>query len=218
MTLDKLKYVFRSSSETELPLLEERIKHLNQVGKVLVEQYNNSFINVIRECDKSAALLVKKIVELFPSFRDEGIFNNQHVSFYKRAQILVADIWACFEGKGYGEFVDIEFITMFADYRVPQSLQFLGVLKYSEILRKAVRKQKEIPAGSKSELEIRGNSIWVVELLKEEIKKLCKGNNDGISSVSINSVIIDFYLWDYATEHVEKMSKFPEHRTRSIFY
>ena len=40
------------------------------------------------------------------------------VSFYKRAQILVADIWACFEGKDYGEFHDIDTITMFADYRL----------------------------------------------------------------------------------------------------
>lgn len=36
----------------------------------------------------------------------------------KRAQILVADIWACFEGKGLGTFHDISTaITMFADYR-----------------------------------------------------------------------------------------------------
>ena len=39
------------------------------------------------------------------------------VAIYKRVQILVADIWACFEGKGYGAFSDIESITMFADYR-----------------------------------------------------------------------------------------------------
>ena len=39
------------------------------------------------------------------------------VSFYKRAQILVADIWACFEGKDLGAFDDIDSITMFADYR-----------------------------------------------------------------------------------------------------
>lgn len=39
------------------------------------------------------------------------------VKIYKRVQILVADIWACFEGKSYGEFNDIDSITMFADYR-----------------------------------------------------------------------------------------------------
>lgn len=40
------------------------------------------------------------------------------VKFYKRAQILAADLWSCFEGKTYGEFHDIdEYLTMFADYR-----------------------------------------------------------------------------------------------------
>lgn len=32
----------------------------------------------------------------------------------KRAQIFVADLWAAFEGEGYGEFHDIDQITMFA--------------------------------------------------------------------------------------------------------
>lgn len=33
---------------------------------------------------------------------------------YKRAQILVADLWACFNGEDFGEFHDIDKITMFA--------------------------------------------------------------------------------------------------------
>lgn len=39
------------------------------------------------------------------------------VFFLKRAQIAVADVWACFEGKGVAEFSDIDSITIFADYR-----------------------------------------------------------------------------------------------------
>ena len=38
--------------------------------------------------------------------------------FYKRAQILVADLWACFEGTSHGQFDDIDTITMFAGKRV----------------------------------------------------------------------------------------------------
>lgn len=60
------------------------------------------------------------IVSNFSSYRDEAIFEGKLVRFYKRAQILVADLWACFEAKGLGAFYDIDQITMFADYRVPQ--------------------------------------------------------------------------------------------------
>jgi len=39
------------------------------------------------------------------------------VAIYKRAQILIADIWSSFKGSGFGEFHDIDTLTMFADYR-----------------------------------------------------------------------------------------------------
>jgi len=41
------------------------------------------------------------------------------VFLYKRSQILIADIYAAFQGKGFGEFHDIDKLTMFPDYRVP---------------------------------------------------------------------------------------------------
>ena len=36
MDLDQLKHVFRSESDTEIPLLDERLKVLNEAGKVLL--------------------------------------------------------------------------------------------------------------------------------------------------------------------------------------
>ena len=39
------------------------------------------------------------------------------VALYKRAQILIADLWLCFDGEGLGQFDDIDTVTMFADYR-----------------------------------------------------------------------------------------------------
>lgn len=51
---------------------------------------------------------------MFPCFRDETFFENKTIRFFKRAQILVADLWACFEGDSYGRFDDINTITMFA--------------------------------------------------------------------------------------------------------
>ena len=37
-------------------------------------------------------------------------------------------------GCGVGSFTDIDRLTMFADYRVPQSLQQYGVLRYRGII------------------------------------------------------------------------------------
>lgn len=57
---------------------------------------------------------MNSIVDSFPCFRDQARYDTKAVRFYKRAQIVVADLWACFEGEGYGRFDDIDKITMFA--------------------------------------------------------------------------------------------------------
>jgi len=64
--------------------------------------------------DGSAAALVNLVAEKFPCFRDSARFEGKTVRFHKRAQILVADLWACFEGRSFGQFHDIDKITMFA--------------------------------------------------------------------------------------------------------
>ena len=38
------------------------------------------------------------------------------------------------------------------------------------------------------------------------------------SAVPLNSVLIDFFLWDYATTHRDELQASPIHRIRSIFY
>jgi hypothetical protein len=54
------------------------------------------------------------LAEHFPGFSDEARFEGKNVRFLKRAQIFVADLWAAFDGKGYGQFDDIDKITTFA--------------------------------------------------------------------------------------------------------
>lgn len=42
------------------------------------------------------------VVSSFESYRDESTYKGRTVKIYKRAQILVADIWAAFEGMNFG--------------------------------------------------------------------------------------------------------------------
>ncbi len=84
--------------------------------------------------------------------------NRKSVRFLKRAQIVVADLWACFDGAGYGEFYDIDKITMFADYRVPQILNSLGCLQYSPPLEHTIRQKQVIMSGHTWEIQLRGES------------------------------------------------------------
>lgn len=54
---------------------------------------------------------------------------------------------------------------MFADYRVPQALYAVGALKYSYRLFSALcDTHTRYEHGSREEMEIRGCSIWAVEV------------------------------------------------------
>jgi hypothetical protein len=122
-----------------------------------MQKYQCSFTQCIEAVDHSAAALVNLLVRDFPCFNDEVCFENRKsVRFLKRAQILVADLWACFDGESYGEFNDIDKITMFADYRVPQILNTLGCLWYSPLLDHAIRQKKLIESGHTWEIQLRG--------------------------------------------------------------
>ncbi len=65
----------------------------------------------------------------------------------------------------------------------------------------------EISAGSEEEVEIRANTIWAVELIKEEIRK----HGGSITSNQIND-----YLW-IQTQQKNPDDK-PYHRTRTTAY
>lgn len=124
----------RGDNEATIPLFEERLTVLHEVGSILLNKYNGTFLTCLKEADKSAVKLLDIIVNNFPCFQDEAIFKSTKVSLYKRAQILVADIWNFFGGSGLGEFRDVNRMTMFADYRVPQVLVYFGVMSYSDEL------------------------------------------------------------------------------------
>lgn len=78
------------------------------------KRFNGTFVTCIEEANGSAAALVNIIVDNFPCLDDRHRFEDVTVKFHKRAQILVADLWACFESESYGYFHDINTITMFA--------------------------------------------------------------------------------------------------------
>lgn len=219
-----MQHIFRSETPTEIPLLEERVNNLQEVGRVLVKDYKNSFVNMLSQCDNSAEKLLGMITSTFKCFQDESEFDGKKVSIYKRAQILISDIWACFEGESFGHFKDIAVLTMFADYRVPQSLLHMNILKYTDKLMEILNRGNHVPAGDRIELEIRGNSIWAVERIYQKVKAMSKMDSE-FSSLApgeidsiLNSVIIDYYLWDFAKEELGGLTELPFHKTRTIFY
>lgn len=226
ITEQELKHILRSDSSVQIPLLDLRLKILQETGKILNEEFQGSFLNCIKMANGSAKYLLKLITDYFPSYRDETNFLKRKVTFYKRAQILIADIWGCFEGKNAGYFYDIDNITMFADYRVPQVLKFYDVIDYAEDLKAFLKRNALLTSGARFENEIRAGSIVSCRLLTKAIQKLIDEDEsetiDGAKMPKpiINDILVDFYLWNFRVDNANEIaaSSLPFHKIRCMFY
>jgi hypothetical protein len=64
-----------------------------------------------------------------------------------------------------------------------------------------------LEAGSPEEIEIRANTIWAVELIRQELTRMGK---------ELRAFEIDWFLWNLGQERQFKAK--PYHRTVTTFY
>jgi hypothetical protein len=195
------------SGQGELLLMERRLEALRELGQVLRKDFSGSASLMVASAEGSAMRLARLLAEKLASFRDAAEYQGRKVSFYKRAQITAADLYGAFGGKGPGGFSDMAALTAFADYKLPQVLRHMGVLCYAPSLQEKVDQMINLEAGRQEEVEIRANTIWAVELIRQELKRRGKG---------LRAFEIDRVLWTLGQD--DRFRKRPYHRTVTIFY
>lgn len=188
---------------------DERARLVRGLAERLLQGYGGRASELIVSACGSADALVERIVTELPGFDDSATLDGRTVCFHKRAQIYVADVWGAFGGRGLGAFHDIEALTMFADYRVPQLLRHVGVLRYAPELAAEVDAETELPAGGREEIEIRSATVQAVERLRTALDELGR---------RVNSVELDWRLWHMAEDGVAETGIGPHHRVRTIAY
>ncbi|MBN2466702.1 MAG: queuosine salvage family protein [Deltaproteobacteria bacterium] len=195
------------SGRGELQLVEQRVRILNDVGRILLTHYSGNAYRLVETSGNSAVDLVLRVAEEFPSFQDAAEYEGGRVPVLKRAQIFAADLYGAFGGKDWGFFFDMERLTAFADYKLPQVLRQLGVLEYGSDLAAKVDNRILLPSGSPEEVEIRANTLWAVELIRQELEQRGK---------KLRAFELDWILWNMSKQ--EQYQKRPHHRTVTIFY
>jgi hypothetical protein len=205
MTEDLLRNIL--GGRGVLPLCQERVRNLNELGQVLLEVYDGNPVRLVETAGKSAAALARLVAEKLPSFRDVARYHGREVFFYKRAQIFASDLHSAFHGQGWGEFRDVNTLTAFADYKLPQVLRHVGVLTYDQALSDKVDNRIPLDAGSAEEVEIRANTVWAVELIRRNLEQHGK---------QIHACEIDGMLWTLGQR--DKYRVKPYHRTLTVFY
>ena len=205
LSLSKLKKIL--AGRGELQLLEHRLKILNELGELLLAEYGGEAYKLVESAGMSAVKLARLLAERLTSFRDVAEYQGYKVFFYKRAQIFAADLYGAFDGKECGSFMDMDKLTAFADYKLPQMLRHLGIFHYARSLAQKVDQKIFLEPKSPEEIEIRANTIRAVELIRQEMDKMGK---------DLKAFEIDWILWNLGQEPDFKIR--PYHRTKTIFY
>jgi len=204
-----------AEGQETIPLFESRVQHLRELGRGLLDLRSETpATTLITSAQGSAIALVREVIHRFPSFNDVAQwpqastgFAGNEVRFFKRAQILAGDLAGGLAGSSLGAFHDLDHLTAFADYKVPQVLRQLGILHYSDALGSNIASRTHVPAGSRQEVEIRAGTIWGCELLRQALA--CRGKR-------VAAHELDWLLWEQGQSlpvHAE-----PYHLTPTVFY
>ena len=208
MDLKEFKRIF--TGNIEMPMADEKVEILNNVGITLVTKYDGDWINFIDDGPKklydNGEGLVERLVRDFKRFDDHSIFENEKVYFLKLAQLAFWGIQRELS-KRYFHIEDMENMTAFADYIIPVALESFGIVKYSSELKEKINSGILIDRDSIEEIEIRSTSIYVTAKLTELI------NNYKNEEEKIIIPQLDFKLWtDF---HADER---PHHLTKTIMY
>ncbi|HTC41346.1 MAG TPA: queuosine salvage family protein [Candidatus Acidoferrales bacterium] len=195
----------------EMPMLDEKLEVLHQVGSVLAEKYDGRFHNFVKSCSPklydNGNGLIDRLVKEFPRFNDVSMLDGHEIKFYKLAQLGVWMLYATLHEQGKFRLDDPQKMTAFADYIVPLALRLHGITSYSEKLEKAINSHELIPRDSRWEIEIRAHCIYATAVLTEEINKRRPAN------LQVIIPQIDARFWTHF-----HTTTWPHHLTRTIMY
>lgn len=200
LSVERAEHIFRGKNR--IPLLELRVNNIVESANFLLEKYDGQLLRLLEHHKFSAPDVVEEIVASLPSYRDGAWYKGQWVWIVKRAQILLGDLSQL--TAVYPDFLlkDIDKLTAFADYRLPQVLRHCGVLSYDPTLTATIDEGRILPAGSTAEIEIRAATILACKQLQAQL--------------AIPTASVDLGLWLLSQDMRSSMQ--PCHRTLSYFY
>ena len=191
----------------DVPMLVERAGNLNEAGSLLLRSYGGRFLAMVERAGACAPDLAALLASELSSYRDVTLLAGREHRFYKRAQICASDLASALKPRTPWEITDLNLLTAFADYKVPQVLRALGVLEYSLDLARNVDSSVHLAAGSAGEVAIRAATVWAVEHLRRECAAFGK---------QTTSRQLDWQIWLLGQTPIDGIR--PYHLTRTIFY
>ncbi len=188
-----------------LPLFQSRLAGLRELGDAYLE-YGGP-MSFIEDSDRSSIALAQLLARRCPGWEDARVLRGERLRFLKRAQLCAAMIYGRFGGQGPGEFHDIDQLSVFADYRLPQVLRAIGGLRLDEDLEARIDSGVLLEEGSEEEVEIRCATVHASEVLRRALD---------VSWPGVTALQVDHLLWRSAVHWEGTLPPF--HHTRTTDY
>jgi hypothetical protein len=170
---------------------------LADLGERVERSFGGSFSHLVDAAAGSATALVELLAP-WPSFLDVSVHEGRFVPFFKRAQLVAADLVYA----GVAAFPDLDRLTLFADNLVPHVLRVDGVLRYDDALAARIDASQPLEHGSPEEVEIRACAVAAVEALAER--------------TGLSPALLDRALWNRG--QAPRYKSRPRHRSRCTAY
>jgi hypothetical protein len=180
---------------------------LNELGHWLIDRYDDDLDAVIDDT-RSTHTMLQSLLRM-KRFEDVSLYDNKQIYYYKRAQLLIADLARVGREFGWWDTAGLERLTIFADNAVAHVLRQLGVLVYSDRLAARIDAGEYLEAGERAENEIRAASVIAGNILQKTLAAERKWST---------ILEIDHYLWDVSHEPEFRRPSMRRHMCRTIAY
>jgi hypothetical protein len=209
--LDTVAHALRGDDGPAIPLLNDRMICLRGVSDTR-DRSGARPADIAIDAGGSAERVVRLVLARYDVFADAATWRRPggqtlEVPFLKRAQILAADLAGALAGTELAITSDLERLTAFADYKVPQVLRHLGVLIYAEPLARHIAARARIPAGHPHEVAIRAGTVQACERIVAATRALGR---------EITAAELDWRLWRLGQSLPGNVE--PYHRTVTTSY
>ena len=131
----------------------------------------------------SCLTFVDLLCELVPSYRDHRDHASEPLVFAKRAQLCASMVHKLFGAN----FNDMDQLTVFSDYRLPQLMRQYGVMTLSPALTEQVEGHALVPAHSDQEIAIRAATVVAAEHVRRALADR--------TGRPLTAAAVDYMLW-----------------------
>ena len=195
LDFNSFKDIFKG--EEECPLIENRFNNFKEtITYIKNHDFYTELFNI-----KSDIELRSYIVDNFSHFKDESIYKGKTIHFYKRATLLVNDLYRV-SNTIKNNIGNVDNLTGCADYAIPRIFRDYGLLIYNDELANLIDSEQLIEHDSEMEIEIRANMLYLIELIKNKLH-------------GINSIELDSIIWNMGHRIPKKSNS---HHTITIYY